>query len=277
MNYRNRILNHLKKYKKDNFLDIPHGTYRGKIHEHIFPKKFQKNNLIETYRDEIQKSSLYDVSKLHIYFNHLNSSQAMCFNFFYPLYHERKLELVTDFLGIKNEEVNYETVCFEKEGSDGIKNKRRATSFDFYFETKTGKEIFFEIKYTESEFGKAKNDDEHKEKFKEIYSNHLLPLNENFRSREKFLENYQICRNLIHIKENSFVVFVYPASNRKINEGARKAKTEILTTEFTNNFFSATWEKLFENIMPSITEEKLKKQLTEFKKKYIVVEENASS
>lgn len=277
MNYRNRVLNHLKKYKRDNFLDIPNGTYRGKFHEHILPKKLQEKNFLESYRNDILKSNLYDVSKLHTYFNHLNSSQAMCFNFFYPLYHERKLELVTNFLGIKNEEVNYETVCFEKDGKDGDKIKRRPTSFDFYFRTVSGKDIFFEIKYTEGEFGKAKDDDEHKEKFKEIYSNHLLPLNQSFRSREKFFENYQICRNLIHIEENSFVVFLYPTNNKKVSEGANKAKTEILTTRFVGNFFSVTWETLFENIIHSVTEEKLKKQLTEFRNKYIAIEENASS
>jgi len=269
MNFRNRILTHLKEYKKNNYPNIQDGTFRDKPYEHILPKTYQENNFLETYRNHILKSNLYDISKLHIYFNHLNSSQAMCFNFFFPLYYERKLELVTNFLGIANEKVNYETVCFEKDGKDGDHKKRRPTSFDFYFKTESEKEFFFEIKYTENEFGKAKDDNEHKEKFEEIYSKYLLPLDEKFRSRDKFFENYQICRNLIHIDENSYVVFVYPANNNKISLGAERAKSEILSTKFSDNFFSTTWEKLYYNVKDSITDEKLKIQLTEFRKKYI--------
>jgi hypothetical protein len=240
------------------------------LRDHIFQKNRQENNLLEFYRYDLIKSELYDIQKLHTYFNHLNSSQAMCFNFFYPLYHERKLELVLNFLGMPNEKVNYTSVCFEKDGIDGdYSNKRRPTSFDFYLKTETENEIFFEIKFTENEFGKAKDDDEHKLKFTEIYSKYLHSLNSNFHSRKMFFENYQICRNLIHISENSYVVFLYPAKNKSICKGAKKAQTEIVIDKYSNHFHSITWEALLEFVMKEVKEEKLSTQFIEFSKKYI--------
>jgi len=269
MNYHDKIVNHLTGYKTKNFPDIPNGTYRGKSsYGYILPKNHKTKNFIETYRKDILKSNLYNPEKLHIYFHHLNSSQAMCFNFFFPLYQEHKLEVVTDFLGLKNEKVNYETVCFEKNGKDG-EGGRRPTNFDFYFETLSKKKIFFEIKYTENEFGKAKNDAGHIDKYENVYSKYLLPINTNFRSREQFFNNYQILRNIIHIDKSSFVVFLYPLENKRINAGAEKAKSELLTANFKDNFFAVTWEKLFEAVFNSATETKLKFHLTEFKEKYL--------
>lgn len=268
MNFQESVKCKLSCYKKNKFPKILEGTYRGKPYEHILPKTHQEENFIETYRKDIIHSKLYDPKKLHIYFSHLNSSQAMCFNFFYPLYHENKLELVTDSLGLLNETVNYETVCFEKDGKDG-EGHRRPTSFDFFFETTSKKKIFFEIKYTENEFGRAKDDPDHTDKFDNFYSKHLKPLNEKFKKKDEFLKNYQICRNLIHIENDCFVVFIYPKDNKKISEGAKKAKSEILINDFIDNFFPTTWETLFYNILKSTTETKLKSQLDEFRIKYL--------
>lgn len=270
MTYRKTVITHLERYKKENHKNIPNGIYRGNSREHIFQKNLQENNLLEIYRSDLIKSELYNTQKLHTYFNHLNSSQAMCFNFFYPLYHERKLELVLNFLGMPNERVNYESVCFEKDGIDGdYSKKRRPTSFDFYLKTETEKEIFFEIKYTESGFGKAKDDDEHKLKFAEIYSKYLHSLNSNFHPRKIFFENYQICRNLIHISENSYVVFLHPSNNKSICKAAKKAQTEIVIDKYSNHFHSLTWEALLEFVMKKVQDKKLSTQFIEFSKKYI--------
>lgn len=272
MTYRKTVIAHLEKYKNENHKDIPNGIYRGNSRDHIFQKNFQENNLLEIYRSDLLESELYNIQKLHTYFNHLNSSQAMCFNFFYPLYHERKLELLLNFLEMPNEKVNYKSICFEKDGIDGDYSiNRRPTSFDFYLKTETGKEIFFEIKYTEAGFGKAKDDHEHQTKFAEVYSKYLHCLNSKFHSRTMFFENYQICRNLIHISENSYVVFLHPSKNKSICKGAEKAKSEIVIDKYSNHFYPVTWEELSEFVMKSVQEEKLSKQFIEFNKKYITV------
>lgn len=144
---------------------------------------------------------------------------------------------------------------------------RQATSFDFYFETISGHKIHFEIKYTERKFGKASIN---LNKFKSVYSNFLQPLNPKFHRPKNFFDNYQILRNLIHIGDNSFVVFVYPKDNEEINYAANRVKTEFLTKSFHDRFFSATWEKLFESVLISATNNTwLKIQLTDFKNKYL--------
>lgn len=272
-NYRKEMLNHLKDYKKVNFPNTQNGTFKNIKYEYILPKEEKYLNLIETYKDDIIKNKSFKKIKPHTYFNHLNSSQAMCFNFFFPLYIEEKLELVTNFLGIENEEVNYDSVCFEKNGIENFKNNnvRRPTNFDFYFETKSKKKIYFEIKYTENGFGKGYDKDgKLEEKFNNVYSRLLSPLNETFHSEKKFIENYQICRNLIHITDkNSFVVFIYPKNNERINKDTVKAK-EILKNEFKDNLISETWENLFKSINSSVTEDELKKQLAQFENKYFL-------
>ena len=67
---------------------------------------------------------------------HLNASQAMCINFFYPL--------------------------IEK----GVAGK---TNFDFYMKLGFEVNIYFEIKYTETSFGNAKHDSKYKNKFYSTY------------------------------------------------------------------------------------------------------------
>ncbi|NVN94690.1 MAG: hypothetical protein HXX18_05340 [Bacteroidetes bacterium] len=272
MTYQEKIKESLSNYKTTNFPKLKNGKWKNnkKCYSHILPEENKFDNLLHPYNEDCFKYLRKEQIKLHSGFHHLNSSQAMCLNFFFPLFCEKKLELITELLGFKNETINYETVCFEKNGKDGGSG-RRATNFDFYFETKSGKKIYFEIKYTESEFGKAKNDKEHIEKFNNVYSNFTKPLNDNFITSKPFFDNYQILRNLIHIDDNSFVVFVYPKDNKGISKGVHKVKTEFLTAKFQNHFFAETWEKLFESIYSKASNEKLKKQLTSFKEKYLPI------
>ena len=141
----------------------------------------------------------------------------MCINFFYPLIKENLLESILNVMGIKGE-INYNSndICFEK-GSKLETNAKRKTNFDFYIKLTSGIKIYFEIKYTENEFGKAKHDEEHKNKFNDIY----MPLiknnpaiKESFKTEDKFLNNYQIMRNIAHVSEDSYVIFIYPKENQ---------------------------------------------------------------
>ncbi|KAA6313342.1 hypothetical protein EZS27_035872, partial [termite gut metagenome] len=89
----NGIKDHLSTYKSGTYKDIKDGqyNYKGNIYyyPHIFPRICGNLNLLETYRDDFLKSDLSKIN-FHRYFHHLNSSQAMCINFFYPLIKEEK-------------------------------------------------------------------------------------------------------------------------------------------------------------------------------------------
>lgn len=267
MNFSDKTKSRLANYKTTNFPDLRDGLWKKnkQSYPHILPEDNKFENLLPTYKDRLIVYLDKQQIKLHSDFHHLNSSQAMCFNFFFPLYQERTLELITDFLGLTNETVNYETVCFEKDGLEA-KFGRRPTSFDFFFETNSGKKLHFEIKYTEGEFGKANIN---LDKFDNVYSKFLLPLNSSFHSSHPFFDNYQILRNLIHIDDTSFVIFVYPQDNDGVRSGANRVKTDFLVSNFHNHFFAATWEKLFDSVSTTTTNTQIKAQLADFKLKYL--------
>ena len=267
MNFRKKTKDRLANFKATNFPDLQDGLWKKnkQPYPHILPEDNKFDNLLPTYRDKLIGYLDKQQIRLHSDFHHLNSSQAMCFNFFFPLYQERTLELITDFLGLANETVNYDTVCFEKDGLEA-KFGRRPTSFDFFFETTSDKRFHFEIKYTEGKFGKAKINSD---KFDTVYSKFLQPLNSSFHNSQPFFDNYQILRNLIHINNSSFVIFVYPQDNSGVSNGANRVKTDFLISNYHDHFFAATWDKLFDSVSISTTNANIKTQLADFRNKYL--------
>lgn len=269
MTYQEEIKTWLSNYKEKHFEKLPNGKWKKnqETYPHILPESHRFDNLLSPYKESFLNSSFKREIKFHSDFHHLNSSQAMCINLFYPLFQERKLELIALKLGIANEKIDYDSVCFEKDSE--IERGYRPTSFDFYFSTESGKKIHFEIKYTEQEFGKAKKDPEHFEKYESVYQHHESVINEKYCNRDSFLENYQVMRNIINIGHDKFVVFIYPENNLKIRKQAEYAKQEFVKTEFKEKVFNITWEDLIEFIEPHIQNSKdLNTQLKEFKDKY---------
>jgi hypothetical protein len=89
------ILRHLSNYKNDTLGIFEDGTYKGKGYSHILPINMIKENLIRSkYRNELEKTFVEMEKNIHIYFNHLNSSQALALNLFVPLIKENKLLIV---------------------------------------------------------------------------------------------------------------------------------------------------------------------------------------
>ncbi len=272
MMYKDEIKEHLSDYRirKMGYLDKGIWKRKDKIYEfdHILPKTNNsiRLNILERYREQFYNSELSKIS-YHRFFHHLNSSQAMCINFFFPLFKEKKLELILNAMGLNNDLVDYKTVCFEKEST--FEKKGRPTSFDFYFKTVKGKNIYFEIKYTEYAFGKAKKDKSHIEKYNSEYSNKCSNINEQYSNLDSFLNNYQLMRNLIHISENSYVVLLHPLENKRISKEANFAQLEVIKKEFQKHVVDLTWGKLLGMIENGITDsENLKEQMIEFKDKY---------
>lgn len=118
MTYRDRVILHLSMYRKSTLNVEKPGLfrYRGTLYEkeHILPAddSFKRLNILEPYRDKFYASKLSRIS-IHRYFHHLNSSQAMCINLFYPLIDENLLYLIPKYLNIS--ELNIQDQAFEKE------------------------------------------------------------------------------------------------------------------------------------------------------------------
>ncbi len=268
MTFQKRIKQHLESYKNKHFPDHTHGTWRNKAYKHILPNNDEDRylNILPEYREQIKRYLSAENISLHYAFHHLNSSQAMCLNFFYPLYQNKSLEFLTTRILNVSEEINYDTVSFEKKGEErGFGT--RPTYFDFYFETKSKKKFYFEIKYSENGFGQGKVNNE---RYTNFYAKHLNQiLKQGTFNEQIFYKNYQIFRNLIHINQSSYVVFVYPKKNRGVMRGLDKGK-EFLNLEYHEHLVEITWEELYTAAKKSLNSKKILTQVADFKDKYMV-------
>ena len=272
LNFKDKVINDLGRYRIETLGIQDAGVFSYKrqelLKEHILPIQFKKHNIIQNYRDSFYASSTSEID-FHKYFHHLNSSQALCINLFFPLIAEGKLSLILRMLSIPEQAI--EEATFEKE-SDLEVGEGRKTNFDFYMRLADDTKIYFEIKYTESEFGKAKNDSSHRGKFDKTY----LPLlkgndyiNPDYHEVDKFLDSYQIMRNLCHISENSYVVFVYPKENKKIHSQAQSAQAQILTDKGSNRLKIMDLDTAIDEVLKQVQITNLADHYSEFKNKYL--------
>lgn len=231
MKYRDLVLEHLSAYKVDALGIEEDGIFNYRGNEipksHILPLADKDRNIIEKFREKYF-SSQYSNIKLHRFFHHLNSSQALCINLFFPLIALNRLHLFWSFLGLDGAADLFP--LFEKESD--IEKTARKTSFDFFVSGGDSK-VFVEVKYTENGFGKAKNDEEHRRKFENTYlpilkqkSSFLMP---QCSQSDFFFSHYQLLRNLVHVSETDYVVLLFPSANTEADREAYFAYTDLLT------------------------------------------------
>src|SRR5438067_697657 len=117
-NYQAQLNTHLAKYKRG-ALGISEPGYwtnprtaKKLPYDHILPDGSRNKNILSPYRERFwndfatwAEQEPQHVIKLHKYFQHLNSSQALCFNLFYPLIadHAWSLIFLKDVLGLADE------------------------------------------------------------------------------------------------------------------------------------------------------------------------------
>ncbi len=195
---------------------IWHGN--GRTYVHILPEDLKEQNILLPYQgafweyfDQLGSGTI----PLHRYFHHLNSSQALCFNLFYPFVHDacRRLPIMLGRLGLRTEgacEAAFEKVLRPEEG----------TCFDFFLRYEDGQIVTFEVKYSETGFGAAADDAKHRRKHAEVYVPLLRGVvrEELLHDRAFFLANYQALRNLLCLGESasSLAVFIVPAGNTAV-------------------------------------------------------------
>ena len=277
MSYIKVVKKHLTDYKTKTLGIKEPGIFKhqGTYHElgHILPAKLGGFlNIMESYRVDFFGSKFADI-KFHQFFHHLNSSQALCINLFYPLIKEMQLGTILDQLNLRRQGISVSE--FEKESdleTDNEGKQRRKTNFDFFMQLADGTKIYFEIKYTEDGFGKVDSSKyDNRDKFTAVYEdmlNHQF-IKPEFHNCDAFLTRYQIMRNLCHITDNSYVVFVYPKANKKIHEQVAMAKKDILTEEGNKRFRVLSLESLLPSIRETLPSSiRMEKHYKEFEEKY---------
>ncbi|MCC5842175.1 MAG: hypothetical protein JJT96_18815 [Opitutales bacterium] len=84
----------------------------------------------------------------------------------------------------------------------------------------------------------------------------------------EFLGNYQILRNLVHIRENSHVVFLVPKGNRKIVEAVKGARKEYLSYAGQKRCRLVFLEDLLDDLLRKTGKTKLEGHFREFEHRY---------
>ena len=270
MSFRAQVCEHLSEYRKKSLGISEEGIflYRGKIHRkgHILPKSTQRENLLPPYGEQFFRSE-HGTTKLHQYFHHLNSSQGLCINLFYPLLKEDALALFLCSIG--SDMSTPVQGVFESESQ--LENAARRTSFDFHLRREE-QSLFVEVKYTEDGFGGAKLDAEHIEKFRVTYAPLLANsayIADQCNDPLFFLRNYQVLRNLVHITSQSEVVFLFPRANCKVAEQAARAREEFLTESGRERLRVVFLEDLVEDLIAACSGTQLQGYYESFRHKYL--------
>jgi hypothetical protein len=197
------------------YLDIK-GLFNNAGYSHILStplctgfsnSKYSKYTYFDTYRDEIVNQINTDGIKLHRYQKNLNSSQGVALNFFLPIEIESRANEMCKFIfGIEDiKKINLEVSMNDSGG--GVSQ----TEVDCILTEENGMKHLFEIKYTETGFGRIKDEPKYKAKWdgsmnqksnlninqiKVKYSEVLELFDDNTIDYEFFLKNYQLVRNL---------------------------------------------------------------------------------
>lgn len=275
------------------------GTFRGRNYPHIF--KELKNNFIDGKfpAKKCLIGNLTDTEIKYHYAEHLNSSQTMCIAYFKKFFELKEYEIfLIEILLMQGIDVSGSNI-FTDAVFEYIPCAKEGTNFDFYLRLDNGRQITWEIKYTESEFGRvtkhANNSNKYITKYKDIYIPMLqecvyyfLPKVEcnDFRclksdsltddccvrdecSIREFYEYYQIRRNILYAKQKGdYVLFLTPRENLALDEGRAYIEryAEKCGTDCIRNIY---WESLLESTLQAVAGvPELLEYYTKFKEKY---------
>ena len=277
--FADRAIHHLARYKEDVLGVRAPGMfrYRGGLVEkdHILPRASADLNLlplVRPYLDELRDASGKKL-KRHRYFHHINSSQALAINLFYPfLRDEGRLELLSTALELNRK--------IARAGFEYVPDEQEGTNVDFFAEDERGSSILVEVKFTEAGFGKAKDDEAHREKFERIYRDRLsgvARLGED--ERIQFFSAYQFFRNAIfasgQIAPGTSVWFLVPRGNVPVRKAAKEAMSR-LRDEIAPHVKVVELEPFVERVRDAVTADlELSRHFDEFRRKYFVPEQGS--
>jgi len=225
--YQKALEAHLADYKRRRLGVQRSGEFKGKksvVHKpHILLRELYLLNILEPFRSEFRLffEKNRSVVKLHKYFHHLNSSQALAFNLFLPFFLEGTAatkQLLTA-LSVPGQVADW---CFEY-----VPDEEEGTNVDVAWRAREEGWTFCEVKLSERGFGSAEPDARHKQKLKRIYLPRLQGLVEDrLLEVDAFVARYQLLRNLSLLTQphTGKLVFVLP----KENEGPRAELDEVL-------------------------------------------------
>ena len=266
MNRFSDIYFNLEKYKKEKLGILKSGFYKKNNSEiekgHILPKEAIERNLLDTEYLQALKAYYNEIKtrkKIHRYFHHLNSSQALTLNLFVPVVEEKLYKKITncekpiilkrfEYLEKESFETNYKT------------------NFDFFFQSEIDK-YFFEVKYTEQRFGPAKSDISHNYKFQKEYQPIINIICSQSVNETDFFKDYQLWRNICY-SIYGHVYFVIPKFRTDL-----QSQIEAFISHLRPNYREKIHIFIIDDFvteMINIKNMKLSNHYKEFRRKYLL-------
>ncbi len=268
MGFAASLRKHLATYKRQHLGVAQDGLWKKQklAYPHILPESERDKNILTAIRCDFW--DWFRRPKLHRDFHHLNSSQAMGFNLFFPFlnYGPKRAAALLEALDVPVEPIlDWE---FEK-----VPDPDEGTNFDLWLKLESGRQLFFELKLTEGEFGTAKSNERRRTKRTEIY---LPRLNGRIASgwidsEEKFFKRYQLLRNLWHVNPDreDRLFLVFPAANHRLVDEANGFRRQ-LDDDWKRRVAVVQLESLHERLMERAKgDAALEACLAEFAEKYL--------
>jgi hypothetical protein len=276
--YASELKAHLARYKAD-----PHwglgveadGECLHRAYPHILPAAQLELNILPTIRDNFweywrthQSRPAEDGKppRLHRCFPHLNSSQALAFNLFYPFIKNdfADADLMLSALGYGKDD-RVKKILFEYEP-----DKEEGSNFDVAIFLGS-RRILVEVKLTEMEFGRCVGDKEHKDKRTRHYESDLRgKVSDSCVASDSFFENYQILRHFAQLKGDEVEVrFLFPKANDSLASG-RDFIEKALLAPFTDHARTVYLEDFVESILrASADRQELNEHFQHVSRKYL--------
>jgi hypothetical protein len=268
--YARRLRRHLARYKVERLGVQENGTWarNGRAYGHILPRSLRWLNLHETMRKEFRAyhQTQRPPFNLHRDFHHLTSSQAMGFNLFFPWFElGRGADLFLKALRLEPSAV--EGWAFEH-----VPDAAEGTNLDFRVALRNKAEVHFEIKLSETGFGRAKADDKHRRKVSDIYRPRLrgkLSLDFGY---DIVLRHYQLLRLVagMDLARGDQVRIIVPKANDSLAGGL-----EFLQGSLTSECAACIRIVYLEDLVAELRQDSLSPRFTThlslFAEKYLVV------
>ena len=258
------IKKHLSNYKIDKLQIEKNGIWKKnkKEYSHILPLECGNLN----YMCPEAETALSDEEK-HSDWNHLNSSQTLCVNFFAPLKYLNDGRLLAVFLSyIVGKKTDIKESCFE------YVPKAYSSNFDFYVKDKEDGEYFFEIKYTENGVAKSGGGKNPFNAYCRYYCEDVKD-NPSFKrvTKDAFMnKHYQAYRNMVKAKGNSYSIFITMKGNASTYEELQLAVKDLKCKK-PANLILLYWEELIDVTIKLFNDNKeLKEYYIKLKEKYII-------
>lgn len=251
------------------------GSWRNRPYPHILSADDCRSglNLLQSIRPNFAQYQAKKKLKLHRDFAHLNSSQALAFNLFFPFLPPGESgltwavpERITGLLELSG--------LVESE-FERIENPAEGTNLDWWASCEDDGRVFCEVKFTESSFGTASSPTtDYRDRLERLYRPRLVGVIKPglIDDLDWFEQHYQILRNLAHLllghaPERNRVLFVLP----------ERSPTYAHLVEFLNEHLEPSvedrvvvWglETLTDSLESSSTSQEERQHWQEFRTKY---------